>query len=249
MGECMHRVKCTISYDGTLFSGYQVQVDKRTVQSEFEKVLKHIHKGSTVRIAASGRTDAGVHAKGQVIHFDTNLMILPANWKKALNSTLPEDISVMDVEIVDNHFHSRFDAKGKEYRYYIDLSKERNPFNRNYAFHYPYPLDVNRMVQASSYLIGTHDFTSFCSAKTDVEDKVRTIMNIECIQNESQLTLCYRGNGFLYNMVRILTGTLLEIGAGAREPEDLPNILEAKNRNRAGKTAPAQGLFLWEVFY
>ncbi|WP_108671987.1 tRNA pseudouridine(38-40) synthase TruA [Peribacillus acanthi] len=245
----MQRVKCTISYDGTLFSGYQVQVDKRTVQSEFEKALTHIHKGLAVRIAASGRTDAGVHAKGQVVHFDTKLMIPPANWKKALNSMLPEDISVVDVELVDNHFHSRYDAKGKEYRYFINLSKERNPFNRNYAFHYPYPLDVSKIVRASSLLLGTHDFTSFCSAKTDVEDKIRTIMNIDCTQSESELILSYQGNGFLYNMVRILTGTLLEVGAGARDPDDLLSILQAKDRNKAGKTAPPQGLFLWEVFY
>ncbi|WP_019244407.1 MULTISPECIES: tRNA pseudouridine(38-40) synthase TruA [Bacillus] len=244
----MQRVKCIVSYDGTLFSGYQVQVDKRTVQREIEKVLATMHKRD-VKVTASGRTDAGVHAYGQVIHFDTSLTMPPENWVKALNTMLPDDIAIVSAEYVSSSFHARYGAKGKEYRYVIDLSPIRDPLKRNYTFHYPYPIDKERIEEAIPYLLGTHDFTSFSSARTDVVDKVRTIYRIDCKQEGTELTLCFSGNGFLYNMVRILTGTLIEIGAGRREPEDMKEIIASHNRAAAGKTAPPQGLYLWEVYY
>ncbi|MFP7300110.1 tRNA pseudouridine(38-40) synthase TruA [Neobacillus niacini] len=245
----MIRYKCIISYDGSGFSGYQVQPKKRTVQSVIEAVLTKMHKGSPVKISASGRTDAGVHAKGQVIHFDSHLPLPEEKWELALNSMLPEDISVLSVERADPAFHARFDAKGKEYRYYLDLSPKRDPFQRHYAYHHPYPLNIEAMREATVYLLGTHDFSSFCSARTEVEDKVRTIETIEILQDEYRISFTFIGNGFLYNMVRILVGTLLEVGTGNRQPEEMVEILGKKDRRFAGKTAPGQGLYLWQVFY
>lgn len=245
----MQRYKCTIAYDGTRFSGYQVQPSKRTVQSDFEAVLSKMHKGEQVKVSASGRTDAGVHAKGQVIHFDSALPIPVEKWELALNSLLPDDISVISVAKVNEAFHARFDACRKEYRYFLYLSGKRDPFQRNFAYQYPYPLDVAAMKAACQYLLGTHDFSSFCSAKTEIEDKVRTIETIELLEEGGQLCFRFVGNGFLYNMVRILVGTLLEVGSGARKPSELRDILEKKDRRFAGKTAPAHGLYLWKVFY
>ncbi|CAM3933523.1 tRNA pseudouridine(38-40) synthase TruA [Mesobacillus zeae] len=244
-----NRIKCIVSYDGTGFSGYQVQPEKRTVQRELEAALGKIHKGLEMRVSASGRTDAGVHARGQVIHFDTPLMLPEDRWTIALNSLLPADISVLHSEIAPGNFHARFDAKGKEYRYFIYRSRQRDPFRRNYAYQYPYPLDIQRIRESFPYLIGTHNFTSFCSAKTEVEDRVRTLEEIQLLEVEGGLVFRFRGNGFLYNMVRILTGTLLEIGSGDRNPDELPGILKKKDRSAAGKTAPGHGLYLWEVFY
>lgn len=245
----MQRLKCIISYDGTNFSGYQVQPNKRTVQSELEACLAKLHKGKEVKIYASGRTDAGVHAKGQVIHFDTPLSIPEDRWPIALNSLLPDDIAVLSAEYATPTFHARFCASGKEYRYVLRLSPERDPLMRNYAYHYPYPLNLEAMEEGASFLLGTHDFTSFCSAKTDVEDKIRTIKEIDFLKDHELLTLKFTGDGFLYNMVRILVGTLLEIGSGERKPKEIQKILEAKDRRLAGKTAPANGLYLWKVFY
>ncbi|MFD2445204.1 tRNA pseudouridine(38-40) synthase TruA [Bacillus sp. CGMCC 1.16607] len=245
----MQRLKCIISYDGTEFSGYQIQPNGRTVQEEVEKALKKLHKGQDIKIAASGRTDAGVHAKGQVIHFDTNINIPLEKWSIALNSLLPADISVIEAENVDTSFHARFDAKGKEYRYFVYPSKMRDPFRRNYATIFPYELNKDLIQEAMSLFIGTHDFTSFCSAKTEVEDKVRTIYEINICEENGLLVFRYVGNGFLYNMVRIMTGTLLEIGTGDRAANSISKILEKKDRSFAGKTAPAQGLYLWRVVY
>ncbi|MBV7508840.1 tRNA pseudouridine(38-40) synthase TruA [Bacillus sp. sid0103] len=245
----MPRYKCIISYDGSGFSGYQVQPNKRTVQSVLESVLTKMHKGEAVKVFASGRTDAGVHAKGQVIHFDSPLQIPEEKWGRALNSLLPEDISVLSVVLEDDSFHARFDAKGKEYRYVLHLSSKRDPFQRNFAYQYPYVLNLNAMERASKFFLGTHDFTSFCAAKTEVEDKVRTIKAIDFTRENQRLTIRFVGNGFLYNMVRILVGTLLEVGSGERSPEDIPIILAHKDRTLSGKTAPGHGLYLWEVFY
>ncbi len=249
MVKKMQRYKCIVSYDGTGFFGYQVQPNKRTVQSELEAALLKLHKGKEVKVTASGRTDAGVHAKGQVIHFDSDLLIPEERWPIALNSLLPDDISVLSAEKAEESFHARYDAAGKEYRYFLYLSKKRDPFLRNYAFQYPYPLDVGLMKEASQLLLGTHDFTSFCSAKTEMEDKVRTIREITIHQEEDSLVFQFIGNGFLYNMVRILVGTLLEVGNGERKAEEIPELLLKRDRRLAGKTAPAHGLYLWQVFY
>lgn len=245
----MPKYKCLIAYDGTEFAGYQVQPEKRTIQSEFEAVLAQIHKGTVVKVTASGRTDSGVHAKGQVLHFESPLVFPTENWVKAFSALLPDDIIVLEVEIVPDDFHARFHTTGKEYRYIIDRSTLRNPFQRNYAYHYPYPIDEEAITEAISYLVGTHDFTSFCSAKTEVVDKVRTIQEIDFQEADGFLVFRFVGEGFLYNMVRILVGTLLEVGSGKIAPREIIDILNKKDRSFAGKTAPGQGLYLWKVFY
>jgi len=245
----MPRLKCTVSYDGTMFSGYQVQPGKRTVQGEIEKALEKLNKGTSIRISASGRTDAGVHARGQVIHFDTMLEIEPVRWQIALNSLLPADIAIHTVELAAADFHARFNAVSKEYRYFMLLSKHRDPFQRNFAYQFPFSLDLEVMREASEHLLGTHDFTSFCSAKTEVEDRVRTLKEIDFFEENGQFVFRFVGDGFLYNMVRILVGTLLEIGTGRRSADSIPELLEKKDRTLAGKTAPGHGLYLWKVFY
>jgi tRNA pseudouridine38-40 synthase len=238
-----------LAYDGSQFSGYQVQPEKRTVQGEVEKALQKLHKGELIKVYASGRTDAGVHAKGQVIHFDSNLSIPVEKWPVALNSLLPDDISILQAEKVGMDFHARYDASGKEYRYFVHLSAVRDPFRRNYAFQFPYSLNLSLMQEAKGALIGVHDFTSFCSAKTDVEDRVREVKQIEIKLEENMLCFRFVGKGFLYNMVRIMVGTLLQVGSGEIAPSAVKEILAKKNRIYAGKTAPPQGLYLWEVFY
>ena len=245
----MPRIKCTISYDGTGFSGYQVQPGKRTVQGELEKALEKMNKGTSIRVSASGRTDAGVHARGQVIHFDTTLEIEPARWHTALNSLLPVDIAVLSVDIAKPDFHARFDAVGKEYRYFLLPSKHRDPFKRNYAYQFQYELNFDAMREASKQLLGTHDFTSFCSAKTEVEDRVRTLKEIDFYEDNGLLVFRFVGDGFLYNMVRILVGTLLEVGTGRRGADTMHHLLAEQDRTLAGKTAPGHGLYLWKVYY
>ncbi len=245
----MPRIKCIVSYDGTGFSGYQVQPGKRTVQGELEKALEKLNKGTSIRVSASGRTDAGVHARGQVIHFDTKLEIEPARWQIALNSLLPDDIAVSSVEYARPDFHARFDAVGKEYRYFLLLSKHRDPFQRNYAYQFQYELDLDAMREGARLLLGTHDFTSFCSAKTEVEDRVRTLQKIDVFEDNGLLVFRFVGNGFLYNMVRILVGTLLEVGTGRRQADSMHQLLAEQDRTQAGKTAPGHGLYLWKVFY
>ncbi|WP_350494314.1 tRNA pseudouridine(38-40) synthase TruA [Peribacillus frigoritolerans] len=245
----MPKYKCVIAYDGTDFAGYQVQPEKRTIQSEFEAVLAQMHKGTIIKVTASGRTDSGVHAKGQVLHFESPLTFPTENWIKAFSALLPTDIIALEVDIVPDDFHARFHTTGKEYRYIVARSKLRDPFKRNYAYHYPYPLNVKAMREAITYLIGTHDFTSFCSAKTEVVDKVRTINEMDFEESDDFLVFRFVGEGFLYNMVRILVGTLLDVGSGKMSPQDMSGILDKKDRSFAGKTAPAQGLYLWKVFY
>lgn len=245
----MERIKCEISYDGTLFSGYQIQPNKRTVQLEIEAVLERMHKGNYTKVIASGRTDTNVHAKGQVIHFDSTLSLPSDHWKKALNAQLPNDIVVNAAMKVNQDFHARYDVKQKEYRYRIYRGKDRNVFLRNYSYHFPYLVDLQDIRKAITYLKGTHDFTSFSSARSEVKDKIRTIYEINIIESEKELEFQFVGNGFLYNMVRILVGTLLDVGQGKILASDIKKILKAKNRSLAGKTAPGQGLYLWEVFY
>ncbi|MGM7724743.1 tRNA pseudouridine(38-40) synthase TruA [Metabacillus sp. Hm71] len=243
------RVKCIVSYDGSQFSGYQVQPNKRTVQGEIEAALKKLHKGQAIKVHASGRTDAGVHAVGQVLHFDTHLTIPEEKWPYALNSLLPDDVVLLEASYVLADFHARFHAIAKEYRYRISRQKIVDVFKRNYSYHYPYKLDLSAIREACKHLCGTHDFTSFCVAKTEVEDKVRTIYSIELLEEDSELIFCFKGSGFLYNMVRILVGTLLDVGQGEISPDQIPAILEGKNRNLSGKTVPGHGLYLWKVYY
>lgn len=245
----MARFACKLTYDGTEFSGYQVQPNKRTVQSVVEQGLKAIHKGKDVPIIASGRTDAGVHAKGQIIQFDSELSISAERWPQALNTHLPEDVVVTGVAEVDVEFHARYHTTAKEYRYYISCGEFQDVFRRNQAVHIKQPLDVPAMQTAAQYLLGTHDFSAFCAANTSVEDKVRTIISVVVQPIGNELEISIRGNGFLYNMVRIIVGTLIEVGSGKRRAIEMEQILAGKDRGAAGKTAPAHGLYLFEVNY
>jgi tRNA pseudouridine38-40 synthase len=245
----MARMKVTVAYDGTDFAGYQIQPIGRTVQGTIQSVLQKMHKGEAVQISASGRTDAGVHAVGQVFHFDTEMNIPADAWSKALNAMLPHDILIKDVEEVSKEFHSRFSARSKEYHYKLLVSKQPDVFKRNHMFHYHYPLNIREIQKACSYFLGTHDFTSFSSARSEVADKVRTIFALEMLEEAETLTFKIKGSGFLYNMVRIIIGTLLEVGQGKRKPEEIMTIIEGKDRALAGKTAPAHGLYLHQVNY
>lgn len=245
----MQRYKGIIAYDGSNYSGYQIQLNGRTVQERLEKALKKMHKGLVIKVAASGRTDAGVHARGQVIHFDSPLILQSERWVMALNRLLPYDISVLSVEMVKADFHARFDAIGKTYKYHVYTDAVRDPFRHHYAAHFPYKIDLDKVRKSAADLLGTHDFTSFCSAKTDKTDKVRTVTNIEIENAEEEIVFTFTGTGFLYNMVRIMVGTLLAIGSGRIGADSIPEILAGRDRTLAGKTAPAAGLYLWEVDY
>lgn len=202
-----------------------------------------------MRITASGRTDAGVHAAGQVIHFDSPLSIPEDNWQRALNTLVPSDIHIKTVERVSDDFHARFDVKKKEYRYRILHRPERDLFRRLYTYHVPVPLDISVMQKAAKYILGTHDFTSFCASGTQVKDKVRTVFDVQIHVEDDEICIHMIGNGFLYQMVRIAVGNLLTVGRGEAEPEEIKSILEARDRRQAYATAPAQGLYLWQVGY
>lgn len=246
----MYTLKCILQYDGSNFSGFQRQPRGRTIQGETERALKKMHKGESVHIHASGRTDKGVHAIGQTIHFQTPYQLAPRNWKRALNTLLPDDLYIMEVEQVPQTFHSRYDALEKVYRYKVYLSKEYDVFRQHYAYHFPYPLDMEKVHQACTYLQGRHDFTTFSSAKdTSKGSKFRTLSEVSCRVEGEELIFTFRGDGYLYHMVRIMVGTLLNIGQGKGEAKDIPNLFAARDRRLAGETAPAHGLYLWEVTY
>ncbi|SDC50607.1 tRNA pseudouridine(38-40) synthase TruA [Shouchella lonarensis] len=245
----MGRRACKISYEGTNYAGYQVQPQKRTIQAALEQALTEVHKGMHIPVVASGRTDAGVHAYGQVIHFDTPLALPDEKWPYALNPKLPADIQVEEVKTVPDTFHARYDTVAKEYRYMVMCGARPNIFRRHQAVHIRERLDVPAMQTAARHLLGTHDFSSFCAANTNISHKVRTITHA-CVQPQGdELVFIARGDGFLYNMVRIIVGTLLEVGVGKRHADDLKQIIVAEDREQAGKTAPAHGLYLWQVDY
>ena len=246
----MKRIKCTVAYDGSQFYGYQAQPDRRTVAGEIEKVLTKMHKGEHIRIYGSGRTDAGVHAKGQVFHFDSPLSLGMDNWKRALNAQLPDDIYIRRAEVVSDTFHARFSAIAKEYHYFIRTKPEPDVFTRNYMYHYPGTLDLDKIQAACKFLEGTHDFTTFSSAKASVQgSRVRTLFSVSYGEHESGVYFRFYGDGFLYHMVRILSGFLLDVGLGKFEPEQIPELIAAKDRRLLGETLGPQGLYLMRVDY
>lgn len=246
----MFRMKCIVAYDGSGFSGFQIQPRERTVAGELEKALKTMHKGQAIRIQSAGRTDAGVHAVGQVIHFDTVLTIPDVNWKRALNTLLPDDIHIKSIQTVTDAFHARFSAISKEYHYFVQTTPEPDVFKRNYAYYFSYQLNLEKIIQATRFLEGTHDFTTFSSAKATIKgSRIRTLYELSCKEYEEGIYFVFRGDGFLYNMVRIIVSVLLDIGQGKREPEDIPALLAAKDRSVVGQTMPPQGLYLQKVDY
>lgn len=241
--------KLTIQYDGSRYDGWQKQGNTdNTIQAKLEAVLSRLAE-TPVEVHGAGRTDAGVHALGQ-----TASVRLPGNRPAEevldyLNRYLPEDIAVIAVEIAPERFHARLSAVGKLYRYSIRLGNTPDVFRRKYQYRVDGPLDVDAMRRAASLLTGTHDFRAFCANKRYKKSTVRTLHSINIEQIGADLSITYHGTGFLYNMVRILTGTLLEVGQGLRAPKEMPEILAGRDRARAGKTAPAQGLALVKVFY
>lgn len=247
----MQHYRLTLEYDGTNFAGYQVQPQQRTVQGVLQRALTKMAKGIPVHVDGSGRTDSGVHALGQVVSFDYPGNIPPQNMLMGLNSMMPLDILIKDVQYADPDFHARYSARGKRYMYRVALGKYTNPFKRLYTGHYAYKVDVARMQTALQDLVGTHDFTSFAASGGVIEDKVRTIYEATCTYDavNDELIMEFYGNGFLYNMVRILVATTLEIGNGRRDLHDFIRLFTVRDRQQARGTAPASGLYLKEVYY
>ena len=241
--------KLTIQYDGSRYDGWQRQGNTdNTIQGKIESVLSRL-VGESVEIHGAGRTDAGVHAEGQVASVKLPGKRPAAEVMDYLNQYLPEDIAVIAVEEADERFHARLTAVGKVYRYDIRLGSTPNVFRRKYQYRVEQPLDIAAMRQAAEHLTGTHDYRAFCSNKRYKKSTVRTVSAIDIQVDGADMSITFRGDGFLYNMVRILTGTLLEVGLGERKAEEMPAILESLDRTRAGKTAPAQGLTLVQVEY
>ncbi|MGT2959386.1 tRNA pseudouridine(38,39,40) synthase TruA [Streptococcus bovimastitidis] len=247
----MMRYKAIISYDGSQFSGFQRQTKARTVQEEFEKTLSRLNNGKIITIQGAGRTDAGVHAYGQVIHFDLEQERDIEKLRFALDTQTPDDIDVISIEAVDETFHARYNKHLKTYEFLVDIGRPKNPMMRNYATHYPYPLEIPLIEEAIKDLIGTHDFTGFTAAGTTIENKVRTLYKAKVSYDEDRqfLVFTFTGNGFLYKQVRNMVGTLLKIGNQRMPVEQIRIILEAKDRQLAGPTAAGNGLYLKEIIY
>lgn len=246
----MVRYKAVIAYDGTKFHGFQRQENGRTVQEELEKTLSKM-ASQPIQVFGSGRTDAGVHALGQVIHFDFPYERPLEAMRFALDTQSPEDIAVKKVEIVSEDFHARYLVKEKVYEFRVDIGKPRSPFRRHYASFFPYPLDLSRIEKALPDFLGTHDFTSFCASGSSVDSKTRTVYEATMEINETgdELLFTFRGDGFLYKMIRIMVGTLLKIGNGRLPEDSIPLIIAKKDRHYAGPTAHPEGLYLKEVRY
>lgn len=244
----MRNIKLTIEYDGKCYNGWQKQPNKLNIQGEIERAIYNITK-EEVDLIGSGRTDAGVHALGQVANFKTNSEISIEKLPLAINSQLKNSIVIKEAEEVDERFHSRYNAKHKTYRYIINNSKCGTAIYRNLEYSYPFKLDAEKMKQASKYFEGEHDFKAFKSSGTSSKNSVRTIYKAIVKQEGEKIIIELTGNGFLYNMVRIISGTLLDVGLGKIRAEEIPEMIESKDRQRAGKTLPAHGLYLVEVKY
>lgn len=244
----MKRIKLTVAYDGTNYCGWQIQPNGITVEEVLNRELSALTKTKVTVIGAS-RTDSGVHARGNVAVFDTDSPIPPDRIAYALNRRMPEDIVVIRSEEVPANWHPRYQNSVKTYEYHILNSKMPDPTKRHTTYFVSYHLDIQKMREAAAYIVGEHDFASFCNIHTDVEDTVRTIYELAIEKNGEEWTIRIRGNGFLYNMVRIIVGTLLRVGRGFYTPEQVKEILEAKDRKSAGVTAPPQGLMLMQIEY
>lgn len=244
----MKNIKLIISYRGTHYCGWQIQPNGVTVQETIIQGIKEL-TGETVNLNGSGRTDAGVHAVGQCANFYTASTIPPDTFFRALNTRLPADIRVTSSNECDQKFHSRFNAKGKSYLYKIYENPVVSPFVSDLAFHVRRKLDWKAMKEAAGYFIGEHDFKAFMASGSTVKTTIRTIEEISFEKNGELREITFKGNGFLYNMVRIMVGTLYEVGYHRLEPQDITTIIKSKDRTKAGITAPAQGLYLNKVYY
>lgn len=244
----MKRFKLTVAYDGTDYCGWQIQPNGITVEEVLNRKLSEL-TGEKITVIGASRTDSGVHAMGNVAVFDSDTSIPAERIAYALNRNLPEDIVVVKSEEVPLDWHPRYQDTVKTYEYRILNREMPDPIRRRDTFFVSYPLDVGKMQEAAEYLRGRHDFKSFCNIKTDVEDTVRTIYDLDVLRDGDLITIRISGNGFLYNMVRIIVGTLIRVGRGFYPPTRVKEILDAENRETAGATAPPQGLVLVKIVY
>jgi len=245
----LRNIKLEIEYDGKEFNGWQKQPNKLNIQGTIEKAIEAITK-EEIELMASGRTDAGVHATGQIANFKTNSNIPIEKFAIAINSNLKKSILIKSAEEVEQKFHSRLSCKRKTYRYIINNSEEGTAIYRNLETHISKKLDIEKMKQAVKYFEGEHDFKAFKSSGTSSKSSIRIIFKAEVIEEgNNKIWIELTGNGFLYNMVRIISGTLVEVGLGNMNPEDIPYILKSGKRDKAGKTLPPQGLYLINVEY
>lgn len=245
----MRRIKLVVAYDGTNYCGWQVQPNGVSIQSVLQQAIEDL-VGEKIMLTGASRTDSGVHALGQVAVFDTNKMNIP-DWKfaMAINQRLPKDIVVQSSKDVAGDFHPRYCDTVKTYKYKILNRRQALPNERLYSYFVPQKLDIEAMEEAGKLLVGTHDFRNFCSMKTTAESTVRTIYTLDFDRSGDMITMTVTGDGFLYNMVRIITGTLLKVGFGQKTGNDIVKALESKERMIAGPTAPAHGLTLVEIKY
>ncbi len=246
----MINYKLTLAYDGSKYNGFQRQSKhpEKTIQGKIEAVLSRLFE-EDIQIIGSGRTDAGVHAHGQTCNFFSERSISLEEISDYLATYLPNDIAIVGLSIASPRFHSRYNVVKKCYAYTIDNNKFADPFTLKYAYHVQTPLNIDAMKSASAYLLGKHDFKSFTSLKSKTKSTIRTIYSIDFTVTDNKIQVIYEGDGFLQHMVRILTGTLIEIGLGERKPEEIPDILAALERAQAGSTAPAHGLCMKKVYY
>lgn len=244
----MKRIKLTVAYDGTDYCGWQVQPNGITVEEVLNRKLSEL-TGEDITVIGASRTDSGVHAQGNVAVFDSDTTIPPERVAYALNRKLPEDIVVIRSEEVPGDWHPRYQETVKTYQYHILNREMPDPIRRRDTYFVSYPLDLEAMRCAAAYLKGEHDFRSFCNVHTEVQDTVRTIYDLDIIREGDLITIRIRGNGFLYNMVRIIAGTLVRVGRGFYRPDQVREILEKRERTEAGVTAPPQGLVLVKIDY
>lgn len=244
----MRNIKLIIEYDGKKFGGWQKQSNKLNIQGEIEKAIGEI-TGEKIELNASGRTDAGVHSLGQTANFKTNSTIDISKIPVAINSKLKQSIRIIKAEEVDERFHARYSCTGKKYRYIINNSKYGSAIYRDLEYYMPIKLNVEDMKESIKYFEGEHDFKGFKASGTSSKSSVRTIYSAKVIEDGERIIIELEGNGFLYNMVRIISGTIVDVGLGKIKPEEIPEIIESKDRTRAGKTLPPQGLYLVEVYY
>jgi tRNA pseudouridine38-40 synthase len=244
----MRNLKLTLAYDGTEFHGWQIQPELRTVQGELQEALQKLFNHE-VNVTGSGRTDAGVHAHGQVANVETSRTMDTDAVLRGANALLPDEIRVTSVEEVSPEFHARHSARSKTYEYHLWRNAIVSPFHCRYVYAFRYPLDEALIDLGTGYFLGEHDFTSFCATATEVEDRTRIIFDASWERSETTWVFRIRGNGFLQYMVRTIAGTLLQIGQGRLKPEQLPEIFAARDRRLAGPSLPAHGLHLIQVEY
>ena len=244
----MGNIRLTVEYDGTNYNGWQSQKNGNGIEDIIKKSIKKLTDEDVILIG-SGRTDAGVHAYGQTANFFTQSRIPPDKFSFALNTKLPEDIVIIKSEEVNNDFHSRFSAKAKTYRYLLYNFEKPSALLRRRAYHVFYKLDLEAVSEAASYFIGTHDFSGFMAKGSNVKTTVRTIKDIKINKNDYLIEIEITGNGFLYNMVRIIAGTLVDVGIGKIQVGDIKSIIDSCIREKAGKTLPPWGLYLVKVDY